>query len=224
MKRKKCFTLVELLIVIAIIAILASLLLPALQKAKQKSLSANCLANLKQIGVAAISYANDQDGWICAARTGNTSTGLIYWNMLFSDGKYITNEKVYTCPGGRYAKAYSRGSDVSYGMCNNFSRDIRDGSKMESVNIFKHTKARQPSLCWYFGDSLGTIGWGQLRQSFALAWFNGSNIYFSLRHTGTGQLWFLDGSARAVQERVAKNRVYTYPYFEQVYIDDLYLK
>ena len=69
-----------------------------------------------------------------------------------------------------------------------------------------------------------TIGWGQLRQSFALAWFNGSNIYFSLRHTGTGQLWFLDGSARAVQERVAKNRAYTYPYFEQVYIDDLYLK
>jgi len=57
------FTLIELLTVIAIIAIIAAILLPALQRAREKARRSVCMNNLKQWGCALTMYTNDFDGW-----------------------------------------------------------------------------------------------------------------------------------------------------------------
>ncbi len=68
--RNRAFTLVELLVVIGIIALLISILLPALNKAKEAANKTACMSNLRQLTTAWITYTHDYKGWLVHGHPG----------------------------------------------------------------------------------------------------------------------------------------------------------
>ncbi len=61
MRTRSAFTLLEILVVVAIIALLAAILFPAFSRARQKARDVNCLSNMKQIGLGTLQYVQDND-------------------------------------------------------------------------------------------------------------------------------------------------------------------
>jgi len=100
------FTLIELLVVIAIIAILAAILFPVFARARAKARQTSCLSNIRQIAVAMLSYAQDNEE--CLPCSDNIA-GLPDWGNPGTDNTldcmwsgvimpYIHNNQIWSCP------------------------------------------------------------------------------------------------------------------------------
>ena len=116
--RFAAFTLIELLMVIAIIAILAGLLLPVLSKAKAKAQGVQCMNDLRQLTVAWVMYPDDNNGWVVpnrgAARPNetwvqgwlsfaannpdNTNAVFLQQSLLYP---YHKSLEIYKCPADK---------------------------------------------------------------------------------------------------------------------------
>lgn len=90
-RRNHAFSLVELLVVIAVIGILAALLLPVLSSAKKKALQIQCLNNVRQLSIASFTYAT-------TSNTHATTHGASPHQLWMGTGYYGNQKKILICP------------------------------------------------------------------------------------------------------------------------------
>ena len=135
-RARRGFTLIELLVVVAIIAILAALLLPALAKAKGKARATACLNNLKQLGLGAMMYCDDNDDTLPQSSHAHAS-----WVGRLQP---YTGTNVYRCPDDNNKQRL-----YSYAI-NDFLTVHPFGA--ETLDFSRHTSLPSPSDTFYVAE------------------------------------------------------------------------
>jgi prepilin-type N-terminal cleavage/methylation domain-containing protein len=114
MRQRWAFTLVELLTVIAIIAILAAIILPVLSSAKARARQVECTSNLHQLGISVTMYAGDnKDRLPCCSRLSDGSLyGLPGLRTVLQP--YVREPRSYACPMDKGADSLYESEGTSY--------------------------------------------------------------------------------------------------------------
>jgi len=146
------FTLLELLVVMAIIAILAGIAYPVYQRVLQSSRATACVSNLRQIGVGLSAYLAENNNvmpTLLTARASTADNSPVIDNTL---SKYLTNPKVFACPADLGGLAQRTGTSYFWNVAIN-------GQSASNLNFLGNAGGQQnvqtPSLIPLIADKEG---------------------------------------------------------------------
>ncbi|MCW5554951.1 MAG: prepilin-type N-terminal cleavage/methylation domain-containing protein [Verrucomicrobiae bacterium] len=234
----RAFTLIELLVVIAIIAILAAMLLPALSKAKQRAQQANCLNNLKQMGLGMMLYVGDNNDVMPGFASGTHgwhAEDWVYWRGTNDPGGYhpVSDSPVVKLLGlkdpsqlFRCAMDRDRVGRTSYPFSYTLSTHVASKFNGEVFQPFKLTTVNRPSNIIMLDEEATGAGdfppgrnktaddgrWiPELFGGFPVSLYAGNNV-LTTRHGGKGNVNFADGHAEPVTWRFCTNYLNILPF------------
>ncbi|OGV36377.1 MAG: hypothetical protein A2020_02565 [Lentisphaerae bacterium GWF2_45_14] len=199
----KPFTLIELLVVISIIAILASMLLPALGQAKHKAKELMCKSNMKQSGFCMQSYIGDNDAILPLSSyvgPGSSKTWIDFLDGTLGGDIYITNKNVSVCPSFLPEKYISR--SYIYGV-HGYAPTLQGSFVPPGYStgpFVKVSAVSSPSTQWLLGDSAGY--WdaeSKYMQVYLISNAPSTTFGLHLRHFNGANMLFLDGHVSGVK-------------------------
>ena len=216
--RRRGFTLIELLVVIAIIAILAAILFPVFAKAREKARQTSCTSNLKQLGLAAVMYAQDYDerllyyslpATFADPNTGYACDRMSYIHML---QPYAKNWQMAKCPslnrGPTNTNCCSRLSVTwSYGPNHTYftgETPVASGLSMAQFEVVSETimiaEMQGTQLACGGEFAVGKGGWPATTPT---NWGDGANSATS--HNDGSNYAFFDGHAKWLKKPEYRN-------------------
>ena len=216
MKQKRLnFTLTELLAVIAIIAILAGLLIPAINGARERAKAAKCLNNQKQTTAFISAYMNESDQHLISADT----TGNLYiWGIALYWRKLNQDPNVLRCPSVvNYSNSNSTNDETritsdlkqTYGMVFASATDLKGFDFRGTRHLYADNFQVSPSALVMGGCSV--TGTDTKTASHLLDLADGSGGKPFLIHGKGTNFFFLDGHTETLSEGDLTNQKRYYP-------------